>query len=137
MRALLLGVREEGYAVALDAVLEVLELRGTGAPTPVPGGPAALLGVLNVRGRVVPVLDTARLLGLPGLAPAERLALAVVGLARGRAALVSSRLPRTEVLGRALGASTLATAAGRWQVPGGVTTLLDVEATLAPERIAR
>jgi purine-binding chemotaxis protein CheW len=44
----------ERFAVAAEHVLEALPL---GAPTPVPGTPPFLLGVINHRGRVLPVLD--------------------------------------------------------------------------------
>jgi purine-binding chemotaxis protein CheW len=44
----------EPFAVEAGHVVEVLAL---GEPTPVPGTPAFLLGVINHRGRVVPVLD--------------------------------------------------------------------------------
>ncbi len=62
----LLG-REE-YAVAIERVREVVK-----APpvTEVPRAPAHVLGVVTVRGEVVPVLDPRRRLGLPGAAPVD------------------------------------------------------------------
>lgn len=44
----------EGYAVPVDRVREVLD---EGALTAVPGGSAWLVGLCNLRGRVVPVWD--------------------------------------------------------------------------------
>ncbi|HLU68713.1 MAG TPA: chemotaxis protein CheW [Kofleriaceae bacterium] len=52
------------YAVELRWVREVLTL---GHVTPVPRSPPAILGVVNVRGAIVPVLDLEALLG--GRAP--------------------------------------------------------------------
>lgn len=49
----------ERYAVDLAAVQKVIPI---GPITPVPGVPAHLLGAMNVRGRVLPVLDLGALL---------------------------------------------------------------------------
>ena len=45
------------FAIDAEHVLEALPL---GEPTPVPGTPGFLLGVINHRGRVLPVLDLRR-----------------------------------------------------------------------------
>jgi purine-binding chemotaxis protein CheW len=52
----------ERFAAAAEHVLEALPL---GEPTPVPGTPELLLGVVNHRGRVLPVMDLRRRL-VPG-----------------------------------------------------------------------
>ena len=54
-------VRGERYALPVGGVSEVARL---GALTPVPGAPAAVLGVFSLRGEVVPVLDLGVVLGL-------------------------------------------------------------------------
>jgi purine-binding chemotaxis protein CheW len=51
----------EHYALPVDAVREIAEL---GTITPVPGAPAEVLGVWNLRGEVIGVVDLATLLGL-------------------------------------------------------------------------
>jgi purine-binding chemotaxis protein CheW len=51
----------EHYALPVGAVREIAEL---GAITPVPGAAAAVLGVWNLRGEVMGVVDLATLLGL-------------------------------------------------------------------------
>ncbi|MBX7099622.1 MAG: chemotaxis protein CheW [Myxococcaceae bacterium] len=64
MRHVLFRLRGERFAVPLSAVREVVP-----APTGytrVPRAPATIRGVMNLRGRVVTVLDTAALLELPG-----------------------------------------------------------------------
>jgi purine-binding chemotaxis protein CheW len=53
-----------GQRFAVDAA-HVLEAAALGDPTPVPGTPAFLLGVVNHRGRVLPVMDLRRQL-VPG-----------------------------------------------------------------------
>jgi purine-binding chemotaxis protein CheW len=60
VRALVAG---EQYALAVEHVAEVLRLNEV---TPVPGAPPALLGLLNLRGEAVSVVDVASALGLQG-----------------------------------------------------------------------
>jgi len=61
-------VAEEHYALAVEDVLEVAAL---GDVTPVPGAGPAVLGVRNVRGQVLPVVDLATLFGLSPAQPAR------------------------------------------------------------------
>jgi purine-binding chemotaxis protein CheW len=51
----------EGYALEVMRVQEVLDMQ---ALTEVPGGPKVLLGVINLRGHVVPVYDLRMTFGL-------------------------------------------------------------------------
>ncbi|TVR04808.1 MAG: hypothetical protein EA403_04350, partial [Spirochaetaceae bacterium] len=51
----------EEYAISVERVEEVIEYE---VPTPVPRSPAYLLGIINVRGRLVPILDLRRRFGL-------------------------------------------------------------------------
>ena len=60
----------EDYALPVDSVLEVAEL---GEVAPVPGAPAEVLGVRNLRGQVIPVIDLAALFGLANDAPFGRI----------------------------------------------------------------
>jgi purine-binding chemotaxis protein CheW len=64
MAAIYVRVRLGGeqYALAVEHVAEVVELEHV---TPVPGAPASLPGVCNLRGEVVSVIDLAAVLGLP------------------------------------------------------------------------
>lgn len=55
----------QAYGIAVDRIREVLRLTEVAS---VPGAPTACLGVINLRGRIVSVLDLRRMLGL---APAE------------------------------------------------------------------
>jgi purine-binding chemotaxis protein CheW len=56
-------VGAEQYALAADDVLEVAVL---GEVIPVPGAPPGVLGVRNLRGLVLPVIDLGQVLGAPG-----------------------------------------------------------------------
>lgn len=67
------------YAAPLADVSEVIR---HGDITPVPGAAADLLGVRHLRGRIVPVLDGRRRLGLPALPAADPVTVRIVMLAR-------------------------------------------------------
>ena len=54
------------YALPVASVLQMESFTGA---TPVPGSPAYVLGIVTVRGRVLPVVDLRRRFGLPGSAP--------------------------------------------------------------------
>jgi purine-binding chemotaxis protein CheW len=59
---LVFQVAWENYALDMSAVREVYPLRDL---TAIPCTPAFILGVVNVRGELCPVIDLKRLLGLP------------------------------------------------------------------------
>jgi purine-binding chemotaxis protein CheW len=61
VKYLTFSVSDERYGVPVTQIEEVLEYQPV---TPVPRCPAFLLGVINVRGRLVPVMDLRRRLGL-------------------------------------------------------------------------
>jgi purine-binding chemotaxis protein CheW len=61
---------EEHYAISVADVLEVAEL---GDVTAVPGAGAAVRGVRNLRGQVLPILDLAAALDLAPTRDAERI----------------------------------------------------------------
>ena len=58
-----LRVGDERYALAVEHVDEVTPFS---APTPLPGARPDLLGLVALRGRVLPVYEAAALLGAPG-----------------------------------------------------------------------
>jgi chemotaxis signal transduction protein len=69
-------VAEEAYAVS---VLHVLEVASLGEVTPVPGSRREVLGVRNLRGKILPVIDLAALLGTRHAAPPGRLLVTEAG----------------------------------------------------------
>lgn len=79
---LLVGLGEERYALPVEDVLEVAYAP---EPSPLPGGPPAVLGLQNVRGDVVPLLDLGVLLG--GRATGVRAAMVLIQHGGRRAAL--------------------------------------------------
>lgn len=64
-RFCILRFRDEHLAVELSQVREICKLASI---TSVPGMPRALIGVANLRGNIVPVVDLYPSLGLPGMA---------------------------------------------------------------------
>ena len=68
-------VAEEEYAIGILRVREILEYD---TATRVPGTPRSIRGVINLRGRVVPVVDLAVKLGLPESQITKRTCVVVV-----------------------------------------------------------
>lgn len=64
--ALLISVGDQTYALSL---LQIQEIRGWTAVSALPNSDAACLGVLNLRGHVLPVFDARRILGKPSSEP--------------------------------------------------------------------
>jgi purine-binding chemotaxis protein CheW len=56
-----LGLAGEQYALGVEDVVEIAEL---GEVTPVPGTSGELLGVRNLRGQVLPIIDLATVFGV-------------------------------------------------------------------------
>ncbi|HEU4326010.1 MAG TPA: chemotaxis protein CheW [Roseiflexaceae bacterium] len=63
---LIFRLGEAGYSMPVQAVREVTQLR---ACTPLPVMPAHIVGLVNLRGRLLSVLDIRPLLGIPRTAP--------------------------------------------------------------------
>jgi purine-binding chemotaxis protein CheW len=69
-------VAGEQYALPVEQVAEVVEIE---AVTPVPGAPESLLGLRNLRGEIVSVIDLASVLGLHADSRPARLIIATDG----------------------------------------------------------
>jgi len=63
-----LGIGHEVFAVPVEVVVEILDMRPAFR---IPEAPAYLLGLIDVRGRGVPVIDLRTKLGLPPAPPSE------------------------------------------------------------------
>src|SRR5438046_10655437 len=55
----------------------IREIRGWAPSTPIPHAPADVLGVMNLRGTVIPIIDLAHKLGMPSTIANERSAIVV------------------------------------------------------------
>lgn len=125
--AVIFPIGEDRYAVPTSAVREIV---ANPHPTRLPNAPAALLGVFNLRGEVIPVFDTAAVLGIGEVVGAP--VAVVINTTVGAAALVASGLPMFVVLESELGPSELRGTLGIFRVDDGVAVMLDVEALLVP-----
>lgn len=131
MRALLLPVHGEWYGLELETVREVVrdpEL------TRLPLAPVALLGVFNLRGEVVPLVDTGALLGLEPLGRGPYVSVAVCG--RSLVGLLSEAAPETAGLGEQVGDGHLPGTGAMHASGERVVTMLDLGALVAEERLA-
>ena len=63
-----LGIEREVFGVPVEAVLEILDMQPVFR---VPEAPSYMLGLIDLRGRSVPVLDLRTKLGLAAIAPTE------------------------------------------------------------------
>jgi purine-binding chemotaxis protein CheW len=73
-------IAETDYGLPILAVKEILQHEET---TPVPGTPASIRGVINVRGQVVPVVDLSVKFGKPETVPTKRTCILVVETGAG------------------------------------------------------
>jgi purine-binding chemotaxis protein CheW len=132
VQALILDLGDEVYALPLGSVREVVpEPRVTRLPS----APAGLVGLVNVRGEIVPLFDAAALVGAPEGGP---LAFAVVVRSHeGPGALAVPRLPRSAELGERASAGGRAGEEAVHPIDGGLAVLLDVEALLSGGSLRR
>ena len=130
MRALIMPVGPDWYAIEMRQVREVV---ASPMLASVPTAPPTLLGVFNLRGEIVPLFDTAALLGL-GRVPAPSHA-TVVETALGPAGLVASAIPESVELGEQTGTTEIPGTIGSYTLGTRLATLIDVDTLLGPARI--
>jgi chemotaxis signal transduction protein len=131
VRALLVPAGGDTYALPVETAREVV---AGPQPTPVPTAPGSLVGLLNVRGRIVPLFDIGSLVGAP---PAPSCDYAVIiGTSRGSGALVATGLPWVAELGDPVAAAELPGATTVHRLADRLVTLLDPEAVLGPTGVA-
>ena len=80
-----LGIEREVFGVPVESVLEILDMQPVFR---VPEAPAYMLGLIDLRGRSVPVLDLRTKLGLPSVPPTETTRILVIELTVSGRALV-------------------------------------------------
>jgi purine-binding chemotaxis protein CheW len=130
VQALLLPVGGDLYALPVDWVREVVA-----APTVtrLATAPAVVLGLFNLRGQIVPLLDTAALLGIGAVE--TTLFTVVVNCPQGPVGLAATGFPQRAVLDTSIGPSELPGTTGLYQVDQRVAACLDPAALLTPERV--
>jgi chemotaxis signal transduction protein len=130
LHAILLPVGADVYAVPIVSVREVL---AAPAVARLVTAPALVLGLINLRGEIVPLLDTAALLGVGAVGTASFAA--VMYTRHGLAALAVTGFPQRAELGAPSGPSELPGTAGTYRLDQQVVVLLDPAVLLSPERL--
>jgi purine-binding chemotaxis protein CheW len=126
-RALLIPVGLDLYAVPMESVREVVTATRL---CRLPTGPAGLLGLFNLRGEIVPMFDTAALLGLGQLS--EWPFVVVLRTAHGPAGLAANGLPESTLLDEPMGPSESHGTKGIFAVGRRLAVLIDVETLITP-----
>jgi len=134
---LVFALANERYGIEIAHVLEVLPLREL---TPVPSTPAVVLGVVNRRGRILPVLDLRRLFDLAGHeVPQGSRAVAVEAGGMAFALLAEAVIGTATVGAHEVAPSPVSRPGDRQALLRGVTgemvALLDLEALARDGRI--
>jgi purine-binding chemotaxis protein CheW len=125
LQTVLLPVGDDLYAVPVNWVREVVV---ASTLSPLVTAPPNVLGLFNLRGQIVPLFDTAALLGLGAAAPAT-FAL-VLQSPHGLFGLAATAIPRRAVLSTFTGPSELPGTAGTYQLERQVVVLLDPDVLL-------
>jgi purine-binding chemotaxis protein CheW len=88
-------VAEQGFCIPISSVREI---RGWTAATPMPHSPDFLLGVINLRGTIMPVVDLRRRLGMGAAVISERSVIVVIEHADRTTGLLVDAVQETLVL---------------------------------------
>jgi purine-binding chemotaxis protein CheW len=130
LQAVLLPVGGDVYAVPVSWIREVVV---PSSLTPLVTAPPIVLGLFNLRGQIVPLLDTAALLGLHTDEPTA-FAL-VLQTPHGVVGLAATAFPQRAILSSPTGQSELPGTGGTYQLQRQVVVLLDPEVLLTSERL--
>jgi purine-binding chemotaxis protein CheW len=131
MRALLLHIRDDVFAVPMSAAREVVVAPRLAA---LPTATANVAGLINLRGDIVPVFDTAMLLGL-GTIPSLTF-VAVVDTGLGPAGLTMTEMGESVELGESIGVTDAPGTVATYALGTKVAVMIDVETLLASAGIA-
>jgi len=126
MRALIIPVAMEFYAVPMDSVRQVLRRTEV---TPVPLSGPELLGAVNVRGEILPILDTGI---LTGNGPVKTVPYTVlVTTEKDLVGLAAESMPIAAELGEPVAPGTRPGEKGVFSSGGRLVVLLDIEELVA------
>jgi purine-binding chemotaxis protein CheW len=122
MRVLVIAVNDAFFAVPMATVRQVLRHP---LVTRVPLSPTSLLGVVNVRGEIVPLLDTGELTGTGGLS--EPPFAVLVSGDKEMVALAAEELPIAADFEEPVGPGTRPGELGVYSNGGRLVVLVDIE----------
>jgi len=129
----------EGYGLEIRHVIEIIGIQPI---TAVPDLPDHVIGVLNLRGKVIPIIEVRRRFGLPHREHDERTCIIVVNVNDNSVGLVVDKvsevitIPANEIEPPpATGRSRKHYIAGMGKIGQQVKMLLDIEALLDDEEL--
>ena len=135
----------EAYAIAIAGVREIIEYH---APTSVPMMPPFVRGVINLRGRVVPVIDLQARFGRPSSPVSRRTCIVVLEVAAGEERQALGAVVDSVTAVVELGASEIEPApsfggrvrsdfiVGMGKLPAGFVLILDASRVLSVDELA-
>jgi purine-binding chemotaxis protein CheW len=126
-RALVFPVLADWHLLDMLCVREVVT---EPLVTELPTAPTVVLGVFNLRGEIVPMFDTAALLGLGTLR--SSLFAVVVESPSGLAGLATTGIPEAVELGGPVGSTETRGTSSSYAIGMRIATLLDLSVLLAP-----
>lgn len=126
MRVLIIPVNAEFYAVPMESVRQVMQRSEV---TRVPLAPAGLIGVINVRGEILPLLDTGVLTG-SGAIPSAPYSI-LVNTEKETVALAAQAMPITADFEEPIGEGTHSAELGVYSSGGRLVVLIDTEELVA------
>jgi purine-binding chemotaxis protein CheW len=126
LRALLVPVLADWHVLDMRGVREVVT---EPLVTELPTAPNVVLGVFNLRGEIIPLFDTAALLGL-GTVSSSGFAV-VVESAFGLAGLAATGVPEAVELGEPTGSTETRGTTASYAIDTRIATLLDLDVLLA------
>jgi chemotaxis signal transduction protein len=126
MRVLIIPVNAEFYAVPMESVRQVLQRTEV---TRVPMPPSGLLGVINVRGEILPLLDTGVITGSGAIPSAPYSVL--VNTDKETVALAAQAMPITADLDEPVAEGSHPGEIGIYSSGGRLVVLIDTEVLVA------
>jgi len=126
MRVLIIPVNAEFYAVPMESVRQVMQRSEV---TRVPMAPAGLIGVINVRGEILPLLDTGVLTGSGAIPSAPYSVL--VNTDKETVALAAQAMPVTADFAEPVADGTHPGELGVYSSGGRLVVLIDTEELVA------
>ncbi len=126
MRVLIIPVNAEFYAVPMESVRQVMQRTEV---TRVPMPPSGLLGVINVRGEILPLLDTGVITGSGAIPSAPYSVL--VNTEKETVALAAQAMPVTADLDEPVAEGSHPGEIGVYSSGGRLVVLIDTEELVA------
>ena len=146
-RYLIFSLARESYAIEVARTREIIRLTEI---TPLPQLPPFMRGVINLRGKIVPIVDLRAKFGMPAEEPTERTSIVVVHIKGAGGAMVwvgfivddvdevtniaATEIEPTPDFGLQVDTGYMR---GMAKTKKGVTTLLDVDHLVAGDVVAR